>query len=397
MTLTKMHLSNRQIFLQHLAQTSPTPLGLEIVSANGVILKGAAGKEYIDLISGISVSNIGHCHPAVVEAVKKQAETHMHLMVYGEYVQSVQVQLAKALTDVLPINLNSVYFTNSGSEATEGALKLAKRVTGRSELISFTNAYHGSTQGALSVMGSEEFKTAFRPLLPGTKQLQFNNEEDLAQITENTAAVIVEVIQGEAGVVKGKSSFIHKLRKRCTDVGALLIIDEIQTGFGRTGTLFAFEQYEIKPDVLLLAKGMGGGMPIGAFISSKEIMNSLTHNPVLGHITTFGGHPVSCAAALANLKVISESKLWKRALDIERILKEELIHPKIKELRVCGALAALDLGSETANMAAIQKCIEAGVIVDWFLFNAQSMRIAPPLTITDEELRKALRIIMETL
>lgn len=392
-----MHLSNRQLFLRHLAQTSPSPLGLEIVSAKGVFLKDVNGKEYIDLIAGISVSNIGHCHPAVVEAVKKQTETHMHLMVYGEYVQGPQVALAKALVDALPKNLSNVYFTNSGAEACEGALKLAKRFTGRSELISFTNGYHGSTHGALSVMGSEEFKTSYRPLLPDTRQLVFNSEEDLQFITEKTACVIVEPVQGEAGVVKGKISFIHKLRKRCSEVGALLIFDEIQTGFGRTGSLFALEQYEVVPDILLLAKGMGGGMPIGAFVSSEEIMSSLTSNPVLGHITTFGGHPVSCAAALANLKVITENKLWKRATEIESIMKDALVHSKIKELRVCGALAAVDLGDENTNLAAIQKCIATGVIVDWFLFNSHSMRLAPPLTITDEELKKACAVIRETL
>ncbi|HXB42070.1 MAG TPA: aspartate aminotransferase family protein [Bacteroidia bacterium] len=392
-----MHLSNRQIFLQHVAQTSPAPLALEIVSAKGVYLKDINGKEYIDLISGISVSNIGHCHPAVVDAVKKQVETHMHLMVFGEYAQSPQVQLAKALTDLLPKNLNSVYFVNSGTEATEGALKLAKRFTGRSELISFKNSYHGSTQGALSVMGSEDFKTSFRPLLPGTKILNFNSEEDLKQITEKTACVIIEPVQGEAGVIAANKSFFKKLRECCNETKTLLIFDEIQTGFGRTGTLFAFEQYEVTPDILLLAKGMGGGMPIGAFVSSNEIMSCLTHNPVLGHITTFGGHPVCCAAALANLKVISENKLYLRAKEIETILKKELVHSKIKELRVCGALAAVDFGDEATNMQVIQKCVEAGIITDWFLFNAQSMRIAPPLVITNEELTKACEIILKSL
>jgi acetylornithine/N-succinyldiaminopimelate aminotransferase len=389
-----MHLSNRQLFLQNLAQTSSFPMGLEIVSAKGVYLKDSNGKEYIDLISGISVSNIGHCHPEVVEAIKKQAETHMHLMVYGEYVQSPQVQLAKALTDLLPLNLNTVYFVNSGAEATEGAMKLAKRYTGRSEIVSFKHAYHGSTQGALSVMGSDDFKTGFHPLLPGIKIIQFNKEEDLVHITKKTACVIVEPIQGEAGVVAATVSFLKKLRERCNETGTLLIFDEVQTGFGRTGTFFAFEQYKVLPDVLLLAKGMGGGMPIGAFVSSKEIMHALTHNPVLGHITTFGGHPVSCAAALANLHVITKNKLYLRAKEIENILKEKLKHPKIKELRVCGALAAVDLGSEELNFSVIQKCLSEGVITDWFLFNSHSMRIAPPLTITNDELSKACDLIL---
>lgn len=389
-----MHLSQKQLFLQHVAQTSPAPLALEIVSANGVYLTDAAGKKYIDLISGISVSNIGHCHPEVVEGVKKQAETFMHLMVYGEYIHNPQVTLAKALTDLLPENLNSVYFVNSGTEATEGALKLAKRYTGHSEIISFKNAYHGSTHGALSIMGNEDFKTSFRPLLPDVKTIEFNNENDLQHITHKTACVIIEPIQGEAGVIAANKTFLEKLRKRCNETETLLIFDEIQTGFGRTGSLFAFEQYEVTPDILLLAKGMGGGMPIGAFISSKQIMDSLTNNPVLGHITTFGGHPVCCAAALANLNVIVKNKLYLRAKEIEDIIKQKIKHSKIKGLRVHGAIAAIDFDNEATNMQVISKCIEAGVITDWFLFNVQSMRIAPPLTITNNELIKACDIIL---
>ncbi|HXU28460.1 MAG TPA: aspartate aminotransferase family protein [Bacteroidia bacterium] len=389
-----MHLSQKQLFLQHVAQTSPAPLALEIVSASGIYLNDVSGKQYIDLISGISVSNIGHCHPEVVEAVKKQAETFMHLMVYGEYVHSPQVALAKALTDLLPENLNAVYFVNSGAEATEGALKLAKRFTGRSEIISFKNAYHGSTHGALSVMGSEEFKTSFRPLLPDVKTIEFNNESDLQQITHKTACVIIEPVQGEAGVVAANQYFLKKLRERCTEAETLLIFDEIQTGFGRTGSLFAFEQYQVIPDILLLAKGMGGGMPIGAFVSSKQIMDSLTHNPVLGHITTFGGHPVCCAAAFANLNVIVKNKLYLRAKEIESIIKQKIKHPKIKEVRAHGAIAAIDFDNEATNMQTISKCIEAGVITDWFLFNTNSMRIAPPLIISDEELIKACNIIV---
>jgi len=389
-----MHLSNRQLFLQHVAQTSPAPVGLEIVSASGVYLKDADGKEYIDLISGISVSNIGHCHPAVVEAIAKQAKTFMHLMVYGEYVQSPQVQLAEALNKLLPQKVNSVYFVNSGSEATEGAMKLAKRFTGRTEVIACENAYHGSTQGALSIIGSESFKTAYRPLLPDTKSIRFNNEDDLAQITAKTACVITEVVQSEAGVIAAELNWLKKLSERCKETGALLVFDEVQTGFGRTGTFFAFEQYHIVPDILTLGKGMGGGMPIGAFVSSAEIMYVLAENPVLGHMTTFGGHPVCCAAALANLQVITENKLFLRAKEIENILKKELVHPQIKELRVRGALAAAELSDENYNLSVISKCIEAGVIVDWFLFNLKSMRIAPPLTITDEELRRACKVIL---
>jgi acetylornithine/succinyldiaminopimelate/putrescine aminotransferase len=392
-----MFLSNRQLFLQHVAQTSPTPVGLEIVSASGVKMKDLNGKEYVDLISGISVSNVGHCHPAVVAAINKQAQTYMHLMVYGEYIQSPQVELAEAMTALLPQKLNSIFFVNSGSEATEGALKLAKRYTGRGELISFKNAYHGSTHGALSIMGSEVFKTNYRPLLPEVLNIEYNKEEDLKQITEKTACVVAEVVQSEAGVIAADIEYLKKLKARCHEVGAMLVFDEVQTGFGRTGSFFAFEQYGITPDILTLGKGMGGGMPIGAFVASYEMMQTLTVNPVLGHMTTFGGHPVCCAAALANLKVITEGKLYNRARNIEAIIREELKHPKIKEIRARGALIAVDFGSETECMATIHNCIEAGVVTDWFLFNPWSMRIAPPLTITDEELRDSCKVIMKSI
>lgn len=392
-----MHLTHRQLFLKHQAQTSLSPLALEIVSANGVKLTDVNGKDYIDLISGISVSNLGHCHPNVVRAIQKQAAQYMHLMVYGEYVQSPQTQLAQALTGLLPQKLNCVYFVNSGAEATEGALKLAKRFTGRREVVSFKNAYHGSTHGALSVMGSEVFKTAYRPLLPDIKTIRFNAIEDLSSITENTACVIIEPIQGEAGIIAAYHTFLMALKERCIETGALLIFDEVQTGFGRTGTMFAFEKYNIVPDILLLAKGMGGGMPIGAFISSAEIMQSLTHEPALGHITTFGGNAVCCAAALANLETIHHEKLYDRAKKIESILKKELNHPLIKEVRASGALAAVDMGNEALNMQLIQKCVEDGIITDWFLFNSHSMRIAPPLIITEEELISACRLIIKNL
>ncbi|MGZ4068471.1 MAG: aspartate aminotransferase family protein, partial [Bacteroidia bacterium] len=308
-----------------------------------------------------------------------------------------QVQLAKALSDLLPEKLNTVYFVNSGSEATEGALKLAKRYTGRSEMISCKNCYHGSTHGALSIIGSEELKTNYRPLLPDTKCINFNNEEDLGSITTKTACVIVEVVQSEAGVIAATPSYLKKIRERCNETGTLLIFDEVQTGFGRTGTFFAFEQYNIVPDILTIGKGMGGGMPIGAFVSSNEIMSVLTHNPVLGHMTTFGGHPVCCAAALANLKVISENKLFDRAKSIEKIVKQKLVHPKIKEIRACGALIAVDLREDAINLQTITNCIEHGVITDWFLFNMHSMRIAPPLTITDKELEKACEVILNSI
>ncbi|MDP2387822.1 MAG: aspartate aminotransferase family protein [Bacteroidota bacterium] len=390
-------ISSRQLFLNHVAQTSPAPVALEIERAEGVYLYEKNNTRYTDLISGISVSTLGHCHPKVVEAISKQANTYMHLMVYGEYAQTPQTELAIALTNLLPKELNSVFFVNSGAEATEGALKLAKRVTGRTELISFKNAYHGSTQGALSIMGSEEFKNAFRPLLPDTRIIEFNNEEHLKFITERTACVIVEPIQAEAGVLVPKNDFLKKLRKRCTETGTLLILDEIQTGFGRSGTFFALEQFDIIPDILLMAKAMGGGMPIGAFVSSKENMDLLTNNPVLGHITTFGGNAVCCAASLAALKEIRDHKLYTRAKEIEKIVLENLKHPKIKEIRSYGALVAVEFGDTDLNMKIINHCIELGVITDWFLFCSTAMRIAPPLIITDEELKRCCALILQAI
>ncbi|MCW3104285.1 MAG: aspartate aminotransferase family protein [Bacteroidetes bacterium] len=390
-------LTSRQVFFNHVAQTSETPLALEIEKAEGIYLYEAGGKKYIDLISGISVSNIGHRHPKVIAAVKEQLDKYMHLMVYGEYVQNPQTMLAAALTNVLPAQLSSVYFVNSGTEAIEGAMKLSKRFTGRSEIISFKNAYHGSTQGSLSIMGSEEFKNAYRPLLPDTRLLHFNSAEDLDQITERTACVIVETIQGEAGAIVPENDFLIKLRQRCTEAGALLVADEIQCGFGRTGSLFAFEQYNFIPDILCLAKGMGGGMPVGAFISSKEIMDSFTHNPVLGHITTFGGHPVCCAAALATLQVLIDEKLAESVPAKEKLFRSLLQHPQIRSVKGKGLLLALEFESYEQNKRIIDKCIAAGVITDWFLFNSHSMRIAPPLTITGEEIRFACGIILESI
>ncbi len=385
------HITQRQLFLKHVAQTSDTPLlGLDvnIVKAKGITLTDVHGKEYIDLISGISVSNVGHCHPEVVEAIQQQSEKYMHLMVYGEFNQTPQVTYAKLLCSVLPPGLNSVYYTTSGSESIEGAMKLAKRATGRTEIISFKNSYHGSTQGALSLMGDENFKNAFRPLLPGTKQLEFNNTDQLKEINTSTAAVIIEPIQGEAGVRVGDENFIKALEKKCKEVGALLIFDEIQTGFGRTGTLFAFEKYTIVPDVLCIAKGMGGGLPIGAFVASKELMGTLSHDPILGHINTFGGNAVCVAAAEATLKIIIRDKLHLRAKEIETIIRKTLVHPKIKQLRVIGALGAIDFGTEEQNMKICKFFIENGIITDWFLFCPTALRIAPPLTITNEELER---------
>jgi acetylornithine/succinyldiaminopimelate/putrescine aminotransferase len=389
--------TQRQLFLSHVAQTSETPLALEIEKAEGVYLYDSCGKRYMDLISGISVSNVGHRHPKVIEAIKRQLDKYMHLMVYGEYVQSPQVQLATRLSELLPPNLHSVYFVNSGSEAIEGAMKLAKRATGRTEIISFKNAYHGSTQGSLSIMGNEEFKNSFRPLLPDTKQLDYNDISQLEQITDRTACVVIETIQGEAGAIVPKNDFLKKLRERCDGVGALLVADEIQCGFGRTGKLFAFEHYDFVPDILCIAKGMGGGMPIGAFVSSKEIMSTLTNNPILGHITTFGGHPVSCAAALATLNVIIDERHYEQVSEKETLFRKLLIHPKIKYVNGKGLLLAVAFDSYEQNKTIIDKCIDKGIITDWFLFNAHSMRIAPPLTITKEEIKEACEVILAAL
>jgi acetylornithine/succinyldiaminopimelate/putrescine aminotransferase len=388
-------LTQRQLFFNHLAQTTETPLALEIEKAEGIYLIDTSGKRYIDLISGVSVSNVGHRHPKVLSAIQNQIDKYLHLMVYGEYIQSPQVQLAKLLADNLPSNLSSVYFVNSGSEAIEGAMKLAKRFIGRTEIISFKNGYHGSTHGSLSIMGNEEFKNAFRPLLPDTRQIEYNNFNDLKQITNRTACVVVETIQGEAGVVLPQNNFLKILREHCTEAGALLVVDEIQCGFGRTGKLFAFEHYDFVPDILCLAKGMGGGMPIGAFISSKEIMNVLTNNPILGHITTFGGHPVCCAAGLATLKILLEEKLIDEVEIKEKLFRELLKHPKIKSLNGKGLLLSIEFESFEQNKKIIDKCIEKGVITDWFLFNKHSMRIAPPLIITEKEIEFACQIMIE--
>ncbi len=387
-------LTQRQLFINHVAQTTEAPLALEIIKAEGNYMFDVDGKKYLDLISGISVSNVGHCHPKVVEAIKNQVDTYMHLMVYGEFVQSPQVQFATKLAEVLPESLSSVYFVNSGAEAIEGAMKLAKRVTGRREIISFKNAYHGSTHGSLSIMGSEEFKNAYRPLLPETRLLEYNNEEELSYITENTAAVFVEAVQGEAGAIVPKPGYLELIRKRCDEVGALMVLDEIQTGFGRTGSLFAFEQFGFTPDILCLAKGMGGGMPIGAFVSSLYNMNQLSNNPILGHITTFGGHPVTCAAGLATLNVLLEGRMYEMVQEKELLFKELLVHPKIKSVSGKGLLLAVKFDSFEENKTIIDKCIENGVITDWFLFADNALRIAPPLTITIEEIRNACKIIL---
>ena len=393
-------MNQRELFLRHVAQTSEIPMlgeDLNIAIAKGVKLTDVNGKIYTDLISGISVSNVGHCHPKVLEAIHHQSQKFMHLMVYGEFNQSPQVNYAKKLTDLLPQKLNSIYYTTSGSEAVEGALKLAKRSTDRTELICFKQAYHGSTHGALSVMGDEYFKTSFRPLLPDVRILEFNDLKALELISKKTAAVIIEPIQGEAGVIKANRDYIKNLRKICDDLGVILIFDEIQTGFGRTGNLFVFEEFDVVPDILLISKGMGGGLPIGAFVASTDLMSNLTKNPILGHINTFGGNALCVAAANACLEIIISENLCSRAKQIENIITTKLKHPLIKEIRIHGALGAIDFYNEVLNMRVIKSCIEKGIICDWFLFCPTAMRIAPPLIITDSELIEALNTIVEVL
>ncbi|MCD6596252.1 MAG: aspartate aminotransferase family protein [Bacteroidales bacterium] len=381
-------ISQRQLFLNHIAQTSDFPLLLEIESAEGIYMYGTKGEKYTDLISGVSVSNIGHRHPSVVRAVKNQLDKYMHLMVYGEYIQSPQVNFAELLARHLPENLSNTYLVNSGSEAIEGALKLAKRYTGRSEVIAFNNAYHGSTHGALSVLGNEDFKNSFRPLVPGVKFLNFNNFNELEEISEKTACVLIEPVQGEGGIILPEPGYLQQVRERCTETGALLIFDEIQTGFGRIGSLFAFQQFNVVPDIMTIAKAMGGGMPIGAFVSSKEIMSVFKTNPILGHITTFGGHPVSAAAAFASLKTLIEEKIVEEVFHKENIFRKCLKHPEIKELRGRGLFLAVELENEDKVQNLIKELLKLGVIVDWFLFKSGAFRIAPPLIITDNEIRE---------
>jgi acetylornithine/succinyldiaminopimelate/putrescine aminotransferase len=383
----------RQLFLQHVAQTSEAPLALEIVKAEGCELTDAAGKKYLDLIGGISVANIGHRHPKVVEAIKKQLDEYMHIMVYGEFIQSPQVQYAKMLTEQLPSNLNSVYFTNSGAEAVEGAMKLSKRVTGRTGIIAFKNSYHGSTQGALSIIGDEYWRNSFRPLLPDVQHLNYNSFDDLKFISEQTACVIAETIQAEAGIIAPGKEWILALQNRCKQTGTLFILDEIQAGFGRTGKLCGFQNFNVVPDILLFGKALGGGMPLGAFIAHRNLMNQLTDNPVLGHITTFGGHPVCCAAGMAALKGLLENDfdIKKKEQQFKSLLK----HPKIKAIRSYGLWMAIEFDSFETCKKIIDNCIEAGIITDWFLFASNCMRISPPLTISEEQIATACEIIVQ--
>lgn len=387
----------RRQFLTHVAQTSPAPQLIEVARAEGVYFYTPEGKEYFDLISGVSVSNVGHANSAVVEAVCRQARDYMHIMVYGEMVERPQVEYATLIASLLPEPLNSVYFLNSGAEAVEGALKLAKRYTARTEMISMRRAYHGSTHGAMSMMGfpeGEEWKNAFRPLLPDCKAIEYNNFDDLQQITERTACVLCEPVQGEAGVRLPKDGYLAALRRRCTEVGALLIFDEIQTGMGRSGEMFAMTKFGVTPDIVCLAKAFGGGMPLGAFVSSNEIMNTLQSNPVLGHITTFGGHPVCCAAGLAATQYLIDNKVVE---DVERkgALFERLLvdHPNVVEIRRNGLLLAVELGSSERLYKIMDMFIERGILSDWFLYCDTAFRISPPLVITDSEIYKCVKII----
>lgn len=390
-------MSNKSLFFRHLAQTSTFPMALEISRAEGMYMYDPQGKAYMDLISGIGVSALGHRHPKVVKAIKDQLDKYMHLMVYGEFIQSPQLELAKLLTDNLPAPLDNVYLVNSGGEAVEGALKLAKRYTGRTEIVAFRNAYHGSTHGALSVTGNESLKNAFRPLLPDVVHLDYNQTDQLGRITSKTACVIAETIQGEAGAIVPDKGFMLALRDRCHDTGALLILDEIQCGMGRTGKLWAFEHFHIIPDILTLAKGLGGGMPIGAFIAPKSIMQCLTDNPVLGHITTFGGNAVCAASACATLKTICDEKLWETALVKEQIFRRLLSHPRIKNIRGMGLMLAVEFDDFEQNKRTIDSCLERGLVTDWFLFADNCLRIAPPLIISEEQIQKACRILMEAI
>ncbi len=390
-------MDNKELFLKHQGQTTPYPLYIEVAQAKGVYITDSSGKSYLDLVAGVSACTLGHCHPRVVKAVQEQAADYMHVMVYGEFIQKPQLDLAAKLASLLPDSLNSTYFVNSGVEAIEASMKLAKRTTGRSEMISCKNSYHGSTQGALSIMGTETYKQKFRPLLPDCNQIKYNDLDSLQNITTKTAAVIIEPVQGATGFITPKNGFLNAVRKRCSQVGAILIFDEIQTCYGRTGNLFGFETYDVIPDVLCMAKGMGGGMPIGAFTTSTKLMHTLSNNPKLGHITTFGGHPTSCVAALATLNELCETTLINDVSAKEKLFREVLNHPKIKEVRGVGLMLAIELGDAEICQKLVTRGIEKGIITFFFLFTDTAVRLSPPLTISEDEIRDAGRIICEIL
>jgi len=384
-------------FFKYQAQTSTTPLALEILKANGSFVYDINGKAYLDFIAGVSANTLGHNHPAISSAIKNQVDKYTHVMVYGEFIQQPQLELCKLLVDHLPNNLETVYLTNSGTEATEGALKLAKRFTGKNEVIAAKNGYHGNTQGSMSVCGVEDQNSAFRPLIPGVKFIEFNNHNDIQQITSNTAAVILETIQGGAGFIESKNDYLVKIKERCQEVGALLILDEIQTGIGRTGKFFGFENYNVIPDILIAGKGLGGGMPIGAFISSNKIMDCLKQHPKLGHITTFGGHPVIAAAAKATLKELFQSKLMEAMTSKEDLFRKLLIHPLIQEIRGKGLMLALIVENEEIASKVILNCLDKGLLLFWLLFEGKAIRITPPLTISEDEIYKGCNILIEEL
>jgi acetylornithine/succinyldiaminopimelate/putrescine aminotransferase len=387
-------MNQRELFFKNIAQTSASPLGLEIVKAEGSLLFDTTGKEYIDLIGGISVANTGHRHPHVIAAIQKQLEAYLHIMVYGEFIESPQVQYARLLTDHMPASLNSVFFTNSGTEAVEGAMKLAKRITGRTGMIAFDQSYHGSTQGSLSLIGDEYWRNAFRPLLPGISHLAYNSFDSLDHIGLQTACVILETVQGEAGIIVPSKEWLQALRKKCTDMGALLILDEVQSGFGRTGKLWGFEHFGIVPDILILGKALGGGLPLGAFIADKSMMSALSDKPVLGHITTFGGHPLCCAAGMAAMQVLFDDHLIKHVEKKEGLFRTLLVHPRIREIRSFGLWMSVEFDSFETNKKVIDSCVHAGVLTDWFLFAGNCLRISPPLVITDAQIEKACAVIV---
>lgn len=390
-------ISNRQLFLENIAQTSPDPMMIEIDHANGIYLYRPDGTKIIDLIAGVSVSSLGHNHPQIVKAVKEQTDRHMHIMVYGEFIQEAQVSYAKLLYSVLGEGFDNVYFVNSGSEAIEGAIKLARKARAKYEIISFKNAYHGSTLGSLSIMGGDRFKKGYYPLLPATRQIRYNSFDDLSYISTETACVVVEPVQAEAGIILPEKDFLFSLRQKCDETGALLIFDEIQTAFGRTGSLFSFQDFGITPDIIVLAKSLGGGMPLGAFITRKELMECLSLNPALGHITTFGGHPVCCAAGMACLQTIINENLHKTVPEKEKLFRKYLTHPAIKEIRGKGLLLAVELGSANLMHKTVKKALEIGVLTDWFLFCDTAIRISPPLLITSEEIKFACNLLIRAI
>tara|TARA_B100000767_G_scaffold149497_1_gene140820 strand:- start:116 stop:1297 length:1182 start_codon:yes stop_codon:yes gene_type:complete len=387
----------KDIFKKHQSQTFPFPSCLEIESAKGSYIYDVNGTAYLDFVAGVSANTLGHSNPIITDAVKEQLKKYTHVMVYGEYIQSPQYKLAKLLSDQLPENLSSTYFVNSGAEAIEGSMKLAKRATGRSEIISCKDSYHGSTQGALSIMGNEEHKAKYRPLLPNCNTITYNDENSLENISKQTAAVVIEVVQGGTGFVIATNNFLQKVRQKCNETGTLLILDEIQTCYGRLGTLFGFEKYNVIPDILCIAKGMGAGMPIGAFISSWELMNLLTFEPKLGHITTFGGHPINCAASLACLQHLLSTNIMEEIDKKEQLFRTHLSHPKIKEIRGTGLILSVELDSEELTRKVVEKSLENGLILFYFLYTKTSFRITPPLTISEEEIIKGCKIIKQIL